>query len=707
MSAAAGAARFLPRPDPRTRATPLSPAQMRWLGALIVAAQLPHLPALPVWVSLAGGLLVALRLLLLRRDQMRHGNMPTRIPAWALGLCALAAAAGIHSSFGYLLGREPCVAFLFVLAGIKLLELRTARDGMLLVCLASFLVITPFFYSQSPLAALATVPALLLIGATLEILGRPASASAPLMSVNGPVGRSAKMLLQGIPLAAVLFLLFPRLAVPLWGLPTDPRAQSGLSDSMVPGMISELSLSDAVAFRVDFDGTVPPPHQRYWRGPVLSRFDGRQWNLASQRLDGTYLWGDGQLVTYTVTLEPHFKPWLFALDLPTRAPRAEAAPDAGGDPRTAEIAGLTRKQQLIAHELVIQPLRYQQASILRDHYPADLALDRAENLGLPQGGRFGNPKTLAFARELRAQHPDDAGYIRAVLAWFTSEPFVYTLSPPLQDEDPVDGFLFDARRGFCEHYSGAFVLLLRAAGIPARVVTGYQGGEINPRGSYMIVRQSDAHAWAEAVVDGEWRRFDPTGAVAPSRVEHGLGAALPTSEQVPLLARLDVSWLKAVRLTWDAVNHDWRRHVIGFNHDRQRSFWRDWKFDRLSPWQFGAVTSALALAWVGSLLGWLAWRRRRHDRAWSRWHALGVRLARAGLPRLPHEGPLAYAERAATRWPRFGAAFHVIGASYAQLRYGPVSTRADADRERAAALARFERAIAALPGSATLRRTAV
>ncbi len=292
-----------------------------------------------------------------------------------------------------------------------------------------------------------------------------------------------------------------------------------------------------------------------------------------------------------------------------------------------------------------------------------------------------------------------------MLAWFTAEPFVYTLSPPLLDDDPVDGFLFGARRGFCEHYSGAFVLLLRAAGIPARVVTGYQGGEINPNGGYMIVRQSDAHAWAEAIVDGEWRRYDPTGAVAPSRVERGLGAALPSSDQVPLLARLDVGWLKAAQLRWDAVNHDWRRHVIGFNYDRQRSFWRDWKFDRLAPWQYGAVFSGLALAWVGLLLGWLAWRRRRHDRAGSRWHALGARLARAGLPRLAHEGPLAYAERAAVRWPRFAAAFRAIGASYSQLRYGPVSTRADSDRERAAALARLEEAIAALPGVGELRRT--
>src|SRR5204862_3430287 len=173
---------------------------------------------------------------------------------------------------------------------------------------------------------------------------------------------------------------------------------------------------------------------------------------------------------------------------------------------------------------------YRQQSAIRDRYPADTALDVAENLRLPRSRNFGNPKTLAFARELRAQHPNDTDYIRAVLRWFRTEQFVYTLSPTAYDTDPVDGFLFDARRGFCEHYASAFVVLLRAAGIPARVVTGYQGGEMNPRGDYLIVRQSDAHAWSEALIDGRWRRFDRTAAVTPRRIERGIGAALGSTD---------------------------------------------------------------------------------------------------------------------------------------------------------------------------------
>jgi hypothetical protein len=293
-----------------------------------------------------------------------------------------------------------------------------------------------------------------------------------------------------------------------------------------------------------------------------------------------------------------------------------------------------------------------------------------------------------------------------VLAWFTREQFTYTLAPPLLDRNPVDGFLFGTRSGFCEHYAGAFTVLLRAAGIPARVVTGYQGGEMNPRGGYMIVRQSDAHAWSEALVGGQWRRYDPTAAVAPSRIEMGLGGALPASDDVPILARLDVGWFKAFELTWDAVNYGWRRQVVGFNYETQRSLWRDWKIDRLAPWQYVALIAGFGLAWTGLVLGWLGWRRHRRDRARAGWQALCTRLARAGLPRQPHEGPLAYVERAAARWPRCGAQLKAIGRIYAALRYGPQSARADSDRDRAATLARFERAIAALPPASALRAQA-
>jgi hypothetical protein len=301
---------------------------------------------------------------------------------------------------------------------------------------------------------------------------------------------------------------------------------------------------------------------------------------------------------------------------------------------------------------------------------------------------------------MRVRHPDDRGYIAAVLAMFRNEGFVYTLTPPLLPSDPVDMFLFDERRGFCEHFASAFTVLLRDAGIPARVVTGYQGGEINPRGGYMIVRQSDAHAWSEAFVGGEWRRFDPTAAVAPSRIEHGMASALPDGEPVPRFARLGETWLKNLQLTLDSMNHAWRRDIVGFNHVRQRELWRGLNITAANlPWVMGIAALAIG-AWGVALLAIIAWRRRRGERAIALWHAACARLAAAGLPRLPWEGPLAYAERASFRWPQFAIAFAAIAESYAALRYGRAAMR---PAERDALVTTLARAIDVLPAAGNLR----
>jgi len=688
------------------RSDPLSVDQLRWLGALLFATQLPLLAFVPLWVACVGMALVVIRYVQVHRSANRGATPPAAIASWMLGLLAVVTAVAIRQSLGYFVGRDPCVAFLFALIGIKYLETYTERDGTLVVCLACLLIVTPFFYSQSLLAAATAIPAVVLLGGALQVLARPRKLPPAPGGWRAATGVTCKLLAQGIPLAATLFLLFPRIAGPLWGVPADHTANSGLSDRMAPGLISELSLSDAVAFRVDFEGAVPPPWLRYWRGPVLTEFDGREWTMPAKPSVGSFTRSSSRPVVYTVTLEPHWKPWLFALDLPSSLPQAATETDGNGDGIAAE-AVLTRDQQLLARFPVTQPLRYKQASVLRDVYAAptgqELAREIEESLQLPPVGAQSNPRTLAFAREMRAAHADDAGYINAVLDWFHKEEFFYTLAPPLLGDNPVDGFLFGTRRGFCEHYASAFVVLLRAAGIPARVVTGYQGGMINPNGDYMIVRQSDAHAWAEALVGGQWTRFDPTAAVAPSRIQVGLGGAMPASEPIPRLARLDETFLMSLQLSWDAINHDWRRNVIGFNFDRQRSLWREWSIDTLAPWQVTTFALAFAMAWVGALLGWLAWRRRRQDRARALWDALCARLARAGLPRAAHEGPLAYAARASARWPQFAGAFHIIGDSYAALRYGPVAAQADTTLERASALWRLKRAVGILPAPGTLR----
>jgi len=667
----------------------LTSAQIGWLGALLLAAQLPQAPHLPIWVALTGVLLVIVRLVVLRQDRQRPLAPPPRIPSWTLVLFAVAAAFAVRSSFGYLSGRDPSVAFLYILVAIKFLETRTIRDGTLLVCLSCFLLITPFFYGQSMLAAIAVFPAIVLVGATLDAMTDGSGSGAPGAARGAALRRSGLMILQGAPIAVLLFLLFPRLAAPLWGLPSDHSAQTGLSETMEPGQISELSLSDDVAFRVDFDGPVPPSRERYWRGPVLSRFDGRTWTAGSFQYGGAPMPADDGAVSYTVTLEPSDRIWMFALDLPSAIPRAEAG--AGGP-----IALLTRDQQLLSRSPITQPLRYMQQSIMRSSYPANPRFDAPANLRLPDR----NPRTRQLAQQLRAQYPDDRQLVAAVLTWFNRENFIYTMAPPLLKDDTADEFLFDTRRGFCEHYASAFVVLLRSAGIPARVVTGYQGGAMNPRGNYMIVRQSDAHAWAEVLIDGRWQRYDPTAAVSPSRIENGLGGALPSGERVPFLARLEASWMKNLRLTWDALNHDWQRNVVGFNYQRQRSLWREWRLDTLPPWQTAAMAAAALFAWAGLLAGWLLFRRRRQERALVLWDDLCRRLARAGLPRQGHEGPVAFAQRAAQRWPQFAIAFAAIGQSFATLRYGNVA----APRQRDALVATLKRAIEVLPAPAALRQ---
>ncbi len=685
---------------------PLSPAQIRWLGVLLVCALAPQTPFVPVWVAGFTTMLIALRFLLLRRDRARPDAPAARIPSWALVLFAALAALAIRQTFGYLLGREPCVAFLFALTGIKFVEARSARDGTLLACIASFLMVTPYFYSQSLLAAAAMIPAVVALGATLQVLAQPALRDLPLASWRLPLGHSLRLLAQGIPLAALLFILFPRLAAPLWGVPADAAARTGLSDRMAPGSISNLSLSDAIAFRVDFAGPVPPHAQRYWRGPVLARFDGREWTARESHAGTAGAAPAGTPVVYTVSLEPHGKTWLFALDVPQGPPESEASGDPGA-PAVA-VGTLTRDRRVVARAEVTQPLQYRQASILASAYAAgaddELAREYRDNLELPDDGGA-NPRTRAFARELRALHPDDADYVKAVLYWFRTEPFYYTLTPPLlPGRDPVDAFLFDSRNGFCEHYAGAFVVLLRMAGIPARVVTGYQGGEVNPNGGYLIVRQSDAHAWAEALIGGQWRRVDPTGAVSPSRINTGLGAALPSSELVPLFARLDEGWLKSVQLAWDGLNHNWHRHVVGFNYLRQQALLHSSRLDRIAPVGITVVVAALVALWGALLLAFLAWRRRRTtDRARLLWDGLCRRLAHAGMPRQPFEGPLAYTTRAAARWPELAVAFGVIGESYATLRYGPAAAETAGGGVRRSALARLARAIDVLPKAAALR----
>ena len=525
-----------------------------WLAALVLFAQLPHLFHLPWWVSICGVLLVVLWIAIRRHPNVRV--LALLRDSHALALIALGGAIAVKLHYGYIMGRDPSVALLFLLTACKFAETRQPKDASLLVCLCGFLLLTQYFYSQTLIAGLVTLPAVIAIGGAFLSLAQSAENSKP-PALGATLRSVIVLLMQGLPIAALLFVLFPRLPGPLWNLPSDANAVTGLSDSMSPGSIANLSQSHAVAFRVEFDDEIPAREDLYWRGPVLSDFDGRGWSQGQRtplRQPQSNSIATENEFNYTVTLPATQQNWLFAIDNPISLPRA--APSTDSNPESGVTAGFEHRalgqmsdaQQLLSAKPLTRSVRYRISSSAQTSYVPN----RAPGVGLTQiSGN--NSEAMEFAREQRSNTNSNSEYVSSILNWFRSQPFHYTLRPPLLGDAPVDEFLFESKRGFCEHYASAFTYLMRAAGIPSRVVTGYQGGEMN--GDYMIVRQSDAHAWSEVWLNGSWQRVDPTATVSPSRIEQGI-SSMPAGEPVPLLARSSSSKIRDWQLRWDRVNHN-------------------------------------------------------------------------------------------------------------------------------------------------------
>jgi transglutaminase-like putative cysteine protease len=627
--------------------------------ALVLA---PHALRLPFWLS---GLIVALigwRIGVMR-GMVLPGTGPgatrrrLQPPPRAMLVAMVAATSlGVFLQYGTLFGREPGVALLSIMVTLKLLELRARRDATVLVFLACFLVITNFLYSQTLPTALLMTVAVWLITATMTGFQQrePRLRQTALLS--------AQLLLQAVPLMVVLFLLFPRLPGPLWGLPRDAgTAVTGLSDSMSPGSFGELSASADVAFRVEFAGPMPRPADLYWRGPVLSEFDGRVWSIGSGQSTlplPPVVSALSAPLEYTITLEPHPGRWLLALDMPTALP---------------PLARMSSEFVMLANAPVRDRTRYAARAVLEyrvNENETEGELRRA--LQLPAGL---NPRSLALASQLRADGLAPARIIESVLERFRSEPFFYTTSPPLLDSrHTVDQFLFESRRGFCEHYASAFTFLMRAAGIPARVVTGYQGGVVNPVGDYLVVRQAEAHAWSEVWLAGQgWVRVDPTAAVSPSRVESGIAASIAQGDPLPLMVRGSLPLLSRAGFAMDAVANAWNQWVLSYNNQRQQQLLRnlgihatDWK--SLSLLLLVGIGAAALLAALLVLRGLLP---HRGDPAVTAWEGLCRKLARAGFVRAPAEGPTTFVRRVAHARPDLAHALQEIAACYIRLRYQP------------------------------------
>ncbi|SFD49531.1 transglutaminase TgpA family protein [Massilia yuzhufengensis] len=599
-------------------------------SAVLVLA--PHTLHLPLWVSLLCAATLAWRGLV----TLRGRRMP---PTLVLLPVAAAAMAGVQFSYNTLLGRDAGVAMLVLLVAFKMLEMHARRDLYVVIFLCFFLVLTNFFYAQGIGTALLTVAAVLAL-LTTQLSFQFTGAVPPLRT---RVAMGVKMLLFAAPITVLLFFVFPRLGGPLWGMPGpggSGSAKSGLSERMAPGQLSKLAMSDEPAFRVRFEGPVPDKAQLYWRGLVLDAFDGTAWTRGGSipTRSGTSLSVRGAPQRYEITLEPTTTRWLFALEMAGHMPEVPGY-----------RARVSHQMELSSDRPLAQRVRYAMIS-----YP-DFALDGRDALDdpnqwllLPYGY---NPKALAAGLALRKQ-AQPARRVEAVLRQFREQPYSYTLEPPLLGRHSVDEFLYGTRTGFCEHYSGAFVFLMRAAGIPARVVTGYQGGELNPIDGFVTVRQSDAHAWAEVWIRHRgWVRVDPTAAVAPERVHRNLAAAVepPAPFGIDALRGFSLfqqsgdSLLGRLRDAVGALNNGWNQWVLDYTPERQRGFMKELQ-QILSGWRIVALTM-IGLGVL--LLARFFYRRRATDPVEAVYSALCKRLAHLGLARAADEGPTAYAARIA------------------------------------------------------------
>jgi len=585
------------------------------------------------------------------RASWQTHRMPGRMTKFALvSLLTLA----VIASFRTLNGVAAGATLLVCMGSAKLLELRARRDGYVMVATSLFLLLAACLDAQQlwrvPLYALE----FLALAACLQALGRNSRTLrlAPLLRLT------SRAALLALPLAVLMFLFFPRLPGAFWAIPEEGQAITGLGEEMSPGSISTLSESDDPALRVRFDGALPAPGERYWRGPVLHDFDGYTWRRGGAGFQRAEALAYGaSSYRYDLTLEANSHNVLVALELPE-------------DPHLPGTF-FTADYQLIAAQPTTQARTYSLVShpgYRALHAPRDF--ERREDLALP---RERNPRTLALAKNLRTRAGSDAAMVELALDYFRRGGFEYTLTPPKLSLDSVDDFIFNTHRGFCGHFASAFATLMRAAGIPARVVTGYLGGEWNPIGGYLTVRQSHAHAWDEVWLDDRgWVRVDPTAVVAPERLTRDIfdlnAGAVRSSGRV----LREAPWIGRALQGWEALNAWWQDRVIGFNFAKQLSLLGRIGFGDADWQSFGLLLgggSALWMLWLGwSLRG--GWRWARPDALARAWELFCRRAARGGVERAAHEGPLAFAQRMAQSQPAAAAQIVGLARRYADLRYG-------------------------------------
>ncbi len=643
----------------------------------------PHLTHLPPWC------LMLAAVVLLWRTRLALDGAPLPGRWWLVGVL-IGAAVLTFWSFGTLLGKEAGVTLAVVLMALKTLELRARRDAFVVFFLGFFLVLTHFLYSQSLLVALAMLVSVWGLLTSLVLahmpVGRP--------SLRRAGALAARTALLGAPLMALLFVLFPRVG-PLWGVPQDGLATTGLSNRLRMGAIAELAQDDRVAFRVRFAGTPPPPSALYFRGPVLTRFDGVEWQ-PSPRPPGAatprLLRLRGEPVGYEMTLEASRLTVLPLLEATATAPRIEGVP----------VVGPVDLQWFTARPLGDR-VRFDAVAYPRfEHGPTTRELALQDDLELPAGF---NPRTLAYAAALRAdpRYAEADGRVLAgvLLRQIRTGGFSYTLSPGEYGHDAVDEFWFDRKAGFCEHFAAAFVVLLRAMDVPARIVTGYQGADPQVVDDYHVVRQNSAHAWAEYWQDGVgWTRADPTAAVAPERIDRSANLAVPAGFVAGAIGTVNPELLAELRAHWEAVNNRWNQWVLNYSANRQLDFLKS--LGMSSPTREDLTLLLVAVLSSLALLGaaWAWWDRHRVD-PWTRQRLqMRASLAGIGIASAPHDSPRALATRLRARFGADADGLVELLTALEQHRYAqPGLSRPDTRlTRRFARRARRLRAAAAKPG---------
>ena len=618
-----------------------------------------HATHLPWWLSVALMLALALR-------WWQRRERPARVPGWLKVPMLLILTAAVVLDYGNIFGREPGSALAAGLLVLKLTESESPRDARDAAAFACFLLMAALLFGQGLTATAAVSLGLLPAMATwqsLEPTRIPVKPSRQLLP-------ALVLLMASLPVAIMAFVFVPRLSSPLWGTSDGQTAHTGLSDQMSPSDFSQLLTDDSAAMRVTFDGTPPPNPQRYFRAYVMWDYDGKNWTRTETPAVDALPVQAASTISYHISLEPSHQHILPMLDVPLQAP-AQSQMHADGE--------------VLADKPVNEVQDYAARSALRYRLESELdPATRARALALPAGF---DPRTHAWAAELRQRFGrNDMGIVSAALQQFRDGGFSYTLLPAPLGRDAVDDFLFDTREGFCEHYSSSFTVLMRAAGIPARVVTGYQGGAWNTLGRYLLVRNSDAHAWSEVWLDGRgWVRIDPTAAVRPQRVN--LGAASAAAGQLPWY---ESGLLESIRNQWDIVNRMWNQGVIGFDALRQRGLLTPFGIRDVDP---GTLVRLLAvgIALFGMAgLAWALWRRPEGDPALAAMRALERKLARAGVARGYSEGPRNYLRRAIRALPGQRVELDQLMRCYIELRYATVEPSPESLRAFRQAVRNFQ-----------------